>query len=58
MEQFLHALGLDPATIGPELRGNQVIGHRVQVAVEAEERETDAGATEIRWTIKAFAPLA
>jgi len=58
LQKFIEALGLYPTNVGPQLRKSDVIGKRVRIRVEAEEREGVGGRTEKRWTIKEFAPLA
>lgn len=58
MDEFLRALKLDPAAVGNQLNGQQVIGQRVRITVAAEEQEAVGGGTETRWVIREFAPLA
>lgn len=56
--RFTAALGLDPSQVGSRFHKDDVIGKRVRIRVEAEEREGVGGRTEQRFVIREFAPLA
>ncbi len=57
LERFIQVLGLTPDEVGSRLTREQVLGKRVRIRVEAEEREGVGGITEKRWVVREFNTL-